>query len=119
MQQDQHLDTQESTNPLGAFLNARDRSDDALDARPDFFDVAHMARVDAVKAIVNKFFKAKQGVYVNHRLNRNKPFSVVKVAHPDFPRVSFSEKDRVYRNPLLALGCEIKTTNTGVVIRVK
>ncbi len=104
-----------ASSPSGAVIDALQRSAKALDNMPDAFTHEHLAVVDEVRAIVDSFFRVKNGIYVNHRVNRGKPFSVVKVDRPMFPRVSHATKQKTWREPLEALGVEIvfsKGTNS-------
>lgn len=80
----------------------------ALQEHADFFESdAHQQKIDQVREIVENFFKVCKNIYVNHRANRGKPFTVVKVEKPQFPRMKQSEIDLLYREPLKALGVEI------------
>ena len=80
----------------------------ALQEHANFFESpAHQQKIDQVREIVENFFTVCKRIYVNHRANRGKPFTVVKVEKPQFPRMKQSEIDLVYREPLKALGVEI------------
>lgn len=80
----------------------------ALQEHADFFESdAHQQKIDQVREIVENFFTVCKNIYVNHRANRGKPFTVVKVEKPQFPRMKQSEIDLLYREPLKALGVEI------------
>lgn len=96
------IEMEESTNPQWAVVDVHQRSVDAVDRYPDFFNnSAHEARVLAVESIVKKFFPVHNGMYRNYRVGRGKPFTVVKVDKPDFPNhLSREERDRVYYGPL-------------------
>lgn len=110
------IEMEESPNPQWAVIDVHQRSADAIDRYPDFFnDPAHEARVDAVESIVKQFFKVRKGIYRNHRTGRGKPFTVVKVDNPDFPNhLSRAERDRLYHNPLKQLNVEpIFSKNTN------
>lgn len=102
------IEMDESPNPQWAVIDVHQRSLDALDRHPAFFDdPQHMARVEAVESIVKKFFTVRNGMYRNYRSGRGKPFTVVKVDKPDFPNhLSRAERDRIYHDPLKNLGVE-------------
>lgn len=116
--EEKYVHTAESKEPLSAYLDAKFRSLDALEQYPDFFTEEHLDRVQQVVEICDKFFKVKNGIYVNHRTGRNNPFSVVKVNSPYFPAVSLARKATEYRDPVLALGGEIRHSPQGVIIRI-
>lgn len=102
------IETEESKNPQWAVIDVHQRSLDAIDRYPDFFnDPAHEARVDAVESIVKKFFPVRNGMYRNHRVGRGKPFTVVKVDKPNFPNhLSKADRDKLYYDPLAKLNIE-------------
>ncbi len=102
------IEAEESMNPQWAAVDVHQRSLDALDRYPNFFDdPAHEARVKAVELIVKKFFTVRNGMYRNYRIGRGKPFTVVKVDKPDFPNhLSRAERDRIYHKPLELLNVE-------------
>lgn len=102
------IEMEESPNPQWAVIDVQQRSLDAIDRYPNFFnDPAHEARVVAVESIVKQFFPVRNGMYRNYRVGRGKPFTVVKVDKPDFPNhLSRSERDRIYYDPLKQLNVE-------------
>jgi hypothetical protein len=102
------IEAEESINPQWAVVDVHQRSLDALDRYPSFFDdPAHTSRVDAVEQIVKKFFTVRNGMYRNYRVGRGKPFTVIKVDKPNFPNhLSRAERDRLYHTPLAQLGVE-------------
>ena len=84
-------------------IDAAARSKAAIANNEAFFNYNHLNRIAAAKKIVNSFFTSKDAVYVNHRTNRGKPFSVVKVSHVgSWPTSKDKQKD-LYQ-PLAALG---------------
>ena len=90
------------------FADLNENQAQALMEHASFFEsAAHQQKIDQVRDIVTNFFKVRKAVYVNHRANRGKPFTVVKVDHPAFPRMKQHEIDACYREPLKALGVEI------------
>ena len=106
--QDRIINVEGSSNPVFAVVDAKVRSQQAAERNPAFFNSRqHQAKIAAVCDIVEGFFKIKKGVYVNHRENRGKPFTTVKVDNPAFPNVSRAKKQSSYLDPLRALGVEI------------
>lgn len=102
---------------VAAYIDAKVRSNFAARDNPDFFlDPDHIAKVNEVKAIVDRFFRIKKNIYVNHRANRGNPFTTVKVDNPQFPNsLTQSAKNVTYYKPLEKLGVEIvfsKSTNS-------
>lgn len=105
---------QRASNPIGAFINARERNLKASELAA-FRKAEHVAKVEKVQDIVKGFFKVYKGFYVNHRANNGKSFSVVKVDNPNFPNVSNAVKQATYANPLREMGVEVvfsKRTNS-------
>ena len=98
-----------------AAIDAQNRSAAAFNGNPFFSNPAHQAKIAAVQKIVEGFFTEHDGIYINHRENKGKPFSVVKVDRPVWSNMSSAKIDTVYRKPLAALGVEIvfsKQTNS-------
>ena len=118
-EEDRFINSRGSFNPLAAYLDAQTRSLEALEEFPEFFTEDHLERVRQIADICDRFFKVKNGVYVNHRTGHNKPFSVVKVDSPLFPAVSLARKQAEYRGPIEALGGEFRKSAQGVIIHVK
>jgi len=84
-------------------VDAAKRSRSAVNKHQKFFDSDHLNRVDAAKQMVVDFFPITSDVYVNHRTNRGRPFSVVKVSNiGSWPSSKNKAKD-LYQ-PLAALG---------------
>jgi hypothetical protein len=115
------LQSRSASNPQGAVIDAQQCSLAALENHPEFFNADHMQRVHEARDIVAAFFPICKGVHVNHRANRGKCFSVVKVDHPQWPQVSFKTKQTRYVLPLQALGAQIVYTphTHSVLIRIK
>ena len=92
----------------GAAIDAIARSKQALRAHADFFDnPAHQAKIKAVQDVVEGFFKVHGGFYVNHRENRGKPFTTVKLVSPAWPKGGDRTKEASYLKPLRDMGVEI------------
>lgn len=117
--QDQFVNSSRACNPLAAYLDAQVRSQEALEQNPEFFDADHLARVEQIVEICNRFFRVKKDIHINHRLNRGDSFSVVKVLQPMFPAVSLARKAAEYRKPIQELGGEFRKVSEGVLIHVR
>lgn len=114
--QDRIIDVHSASNARWAASDAEIRNECALENHPAFFgSQQHQERIARVRDIVDGFFKVRRRIYVNHRENRGKPFTTVKVDGPVFPNVSQQRKQSEYLDPLRALGVEIvfsKRTNS-------
>jgi hypothetical protein len=116
-----NTNTNRTANPLGAWLNAQERSKAAEEAHADVFDTdEHVDRVAQVGEIVKAFF----GQYPNYhtkRANRGKPFESVKVSDCGYTLRKASTEDkntRLYK-PLMDMGnVDVKSTNGHLLIRV-
>ena len=111
------IDNEKSSNPIASIIDVNRRSCEAVDQYPEFFgSEEHQNTIGEVKAIVKSFFPTYKGLYVNHRANRGRPMTVVKVAEPKFPNtLPRKTKERFYYEPLERLGVEIvfsKGTNS-------
>lgn len=108
-------------NPLGAYLNAKYRSREAVNANKDFFTSdEHMDRIDAVTDIIRNFFGCVPS-YVTARANRGRPFDSIKVEAAGYriARVSREEKQAKLYGPLDAIGgVTYKVTNGHLIVRV-
>tara|TARA_R110000796_G_scaffold171482_2_gene288587 strand:- start:237 stop:629 length:393 start_codon:yes stop_codon:yes gene_type:complete len=102
------IDNKKSSNPMASIIDVERRSGEAVDQYPEFFgSVEHQNTIDEVKAIVKSFFPSYKELYVNHRVNRGHPMTVIKVAEPKFPNtLPTKTKERVYKEPLERLGVE-------------
>lgn len=113
---DDTINTPRASNPVAACIDAASRNQQAIAQHAEFFGSAkHQQKLAAVQSIVESFFAVRKGLYVNHRANGGKPFSVVKVDNPQFPRLTNAQIDQVYRKPLRDLGVEVvfsKSTNS-------
>jgi hypothetical protein len=91
---------------IAATLDARARSDAAAEENPDFFlSTEHQRRIDAVTNIVTGFITTRKGVYVNHRQNRGRPFTVVKLDGVRWPsRKGRAQAKKEFYEPLEQLG---------------
>lgn len=113
--------TRRVANPLGAYLNAKYRSREAVNANKDFFNSnEHMDRIDAVTDIIRNFFDCAPS-YVTARANRGRPFDSIKVEAAGYriARVSREEKQAKLYGPLDAIGnVSYKVTNGHFIVRV-
>lgn len=104
-----------------AYDDAMARSQRALDNCPELADQDHLARVDAVKAIADKFFRVKKGSYINHREGGGgrKSMSTVKIDKPTWVPGMQAAKQKEFIEPLTALGVKvIKSTTQGTIIEI-
>lgn len=110
------INVHRARNAWAAVVDVGRRSALAQASCADFFSSAeHQDRVSQVQRIVSSFFTVHKGMYVNHRAGRGRPFTVVKVDNPDFPRLASKRIDEQYRTPLRELGVEVvfsKQTNS-------
>jgi hypothetical protein len=98
----------QASNPVAAVIDVQARSADALAKYPKFFNnPQHRAKVAAVTELLEDFFVVRKNIYVNQREGRGRPFTVIKVDHPQWPRMKAADVTRVYREPLAKLGVEI------------
>jgi hypothetical protein len=100
------IDSNVATNHLSArhcYIDATTQSSNARKTNSAFFNADHMQRVARVKDIADKFFPVKDCVYVNHRNNRGKPFTVVKVSKIGRWPANKNKQTDLYA-PLAALG---------------
>lgn len=90
------------------FADLRENQEQALIKHEAFFlSDTHVTKVEQVLDIVENFFTVHKAIYVNKRENRGKPFTVIKVEKPQFPRLSQTQIQTTYRDPLQVLGVEI------------
>ena len=90
------------------FADLQQKQAQAMQSHGALFESdAHVHKVDQVRVIVEAFFTVRKAVYVNHRANKGKPFTVIKMEQPEFPRMSQARIDALYREPLKALGVEV------------
>lgn len=91
-----------------AAIDVDRRSCEAKNNNSLFSDPDHVLKVKMVQDIVRSFFPVMKNMYVNHRENRGKSFTVVKVEQPNFPNhLSAEKRKKIYRQPLEDLGVEI------------
>lgn len=108
---DKLIDSEPTTSTAHAQAAAIDvalRNREAEDSNPAFHKPEHVKRVKAVRDIATRFFTVREAIYVNHRSNKKRPFSVVKVSRPQWPRVNNKTSDTAFYTPLKDLGVEIR-----------
>lgn len=97
-------ETRDVAQAVGAAIDVKLRSLGAELDNPAFNSADHVARVDAVKAIARSFFTVRENIYTNHRSNKSRPFTAVKVHRTEWPRVSPATANKRYYEPLEKLG---------------
>ena len=101
---------------VAALLDAESRSDAAANGNPDFFlSTSHQRRIASVTSIVTSFITSHKGCYVNHRQNRSRPFTVVKLAGVTWPaKKTRTQAQQDFYEPLEQLGVKpIHSANTN------
>jgi hypothetical protein len=113
------IETEAAPNPRAAAIDAANRSREAESVHAAFFNSRdHQHKIAVALDVVDNFFRVRKGVYVNHRVGRKQPFTVVKVDNPNWPRVSNRRADQEWRQPLAAIGAETvfsKRTNSYLI----
>lgn len=109
-------------NPLGAWINARQRDRAAVEQHQHFFNSAqHEKRIDQVCDILEDFFDREVDYITARGLNRNTAFDNVKMADVGRQLSSLSQKvkwDQLY-GPLHALGdVDVISSNGHLLVRV-
>lgn len=109
MLNEKEVETNPVRNRVFVAKDSKKREELAMKKHEKFFsDKEHVLKVELVKNIVESFFKVTNGLYVNSRPNRDKPFTSIKVANPIFPNdTTQSYRKKYYYDPLKALGVEI------------
>ena len=118
--QEDTVTTVKAANPLGAYLDARRRSQSAVNSNEFFSSNDHLDRVDAVTSVIRNFFGCNPS-YVTARVNRGRPFDSVKVEAAGYKiaRTSSKEKKEKLYGPLDAIGgVTYKVTNGHLIVRV-
>jgi hypothetical protein len=116
---DKKINIRASINRLGAWLDAKDKNAEAIRTYPDFVTKSdHLDKINRVKQILERFFNDPD-IYINHRINRGRPFTAIKVNHPYFN----SERQRTARTELRApidriAGTERVSTDQGYIVRI-
>lgn len=98
------METRDVDEAKAAAIDVACRSMGALQDNPAFSTTEHVNRVDAVKAIARSFFTVRENIYTNHRANKRRPFTAVKIYRTEWPRVSPMIANKNFYKPLEALG---------------
>ena len=108
-----------SVNRLGAWLDAKDKNAEAVKMYPDFIQKSsHLDKIYKVKKILETFFNYPD-IYVNHRINKGKPFTAIKVDHPYFNRQRQLTAKTELRAPIDKIpGTERVQTGQGYIVRI-
>ena len=117
---EKEINSHYATNPLGAWLNAVERSNnDFYLYESEFTDCTYVNRLTQIKDLAEKFFNQKVD-YINYRGNRGKPFTALKFTNIKFPNnLTTTQKDSTFYYPMKQLNVTLKPTKTnGYVIRV-
>jgi hypothetical protein len=113
--------TNTSPNPLGSYLDAKERDRAARATLKDLLDTdEHVDRVVAVGAIIKRFFD-RYPSYHTARPNRGKPFEGVKIADVGamLSRKPTEVKQAELYGPLEALGnVDVISKNGHLMVRV-
>jgi hypothetical protein len=113
--------TCKTANPLGAWLNAKERGEVAMNLHREFFESdEHLDRLEAVAQIIKDFFGHSPNYYTPRGIGR-KPFESVKVSDCGWflSRKSVQEKSERLYEPLDALGdVDFKSKNGHLIVRV-
>ena len=98
-----------SGRPWFAKESAEDRGAKALEEFPEFFNSPeHIKKVSKVHEILDSFIPVRKAKYENHRANKGKPMTVIKIENPQFPNiVPMAKREEDYYGPLKDLGVEI------------
>lgn len=111
-----------SQNPLGSYLDANNRSQQAFELHKSLFDSdEHVDRVVAVNDIITKFFGHPPHYRTYRGLGSRRPFESVKVANVGhiLSRISIERKNAELYAPLLAMeGVKVISKNGHLTIHV-
>jgi hypothetical protein len=112
--QTEMIETRPACNPMAALIDVRERDNLAYQQHRAFFDnPEHQKRVAQVQQLVDGWFTVRKAVYVNRRFGHKRPFTVVKVDDPQWPRRSHTEVENNWRKPLDKLGVERRYSKTS------
>lgn len=110
-----------SGNPLGSYIDARERAKMAMELHQDFFnDPTHLDRVADVISIMRNFF-GRGPDYITPRGINRKPFEAVKIQEVGhiLSRTKLDVKNERLYAPLLAIGnVEVISKNGHLTVRV-
>ena len=119
--QEEATSTNRSPNPLGSYLDAKERDAAARKSLAKVFDTdEHVDRVVAVGEIIKKFF-GRAPSYHTARSGWKRPFENIKIEHVGafLTRKGKIVKQRELYDPLLALGdVDVISKNGHLTVRV-
>lgn len=119
--QEETATTRRAANPLGAYLNARERDVAAYAIHKDRFDTdEHVDRVVTVCQKINEFFGRNPNYITRRGLGGHKAFEAIKISDVGMKlsRTAIPVKNRFY-DSLAALGnVEVKSVNGHLIVRV-
>lgn len=111
-----------SPNPLGSYLNAVHRGNEALTLHKKFFESkAHLDRIETASAIMEAFFGQLPDYVTPRGLGSRKPFESIKFANVGhiLRRKSQTEKQSRLYGPLNAMGkVKIKIQNGHMLVSI-
>lgn len=114
--------TRKSSNPLGSYLDAKERDAIAKEQHKGFFDTdEHVDRLVAVSDVLKGFFGRSPDYITARGINRKRPFENVKYEHVGsiLSRTPADVKNARLYAPLLALGnVEVISKNGHLTVRV-
>lgn len=120
--QEDTVNSTRSPNPLGSYLDARERDAIARKQHELFFDTdAHVDRVIAVCDILKAFFKRSPNYLTARGINSNKPFENIKYQDVGslLSRTPIAVKNERLYGPLLALGnVQVISKNGHLTVRI-
>lgn len=111
-----------SPNPLGSYLNAKERSNDAYKLHRKLFDSnSHLDRVEKVCEILQNFFGRPASYFTYRGLGGRKPFENIKMEQVGhiLSRTPIAKKNEKLYGPLQALGnVQVISKNGHLIVRV-
>jgi hypothetical protein len=113
--------TRRAANPLGAFLNAKERDKQAYEQHKNIFDTDnHVDRVAAVCDKINEFFGRNPNYITRRGLGRRKPFEAIKISDVGtvLSRTPMPVKARFYESLTQMGKVEVNSTNGHLIVRV-
>jgi hypothetical protein len=116
--------TRSAPNPLGAYINAKCRDQEAGELHANLFDSdEHVARIQAVAEILKAFFGSYPNYYTKRGLGirMGKPFESVKMCDVGrfLNKKTMKQKSEGLYEPLLALGnIKVKSINGHFLVSV-
>ena len=113
--------TRKAANPLGAYLNARERDQIAFEKHKDRFDTdEHVDRVVEVCQKINEFFGRNPNYFTRRGVGCRRPFEAVKISDVGsmLSRMPQPVKARFYESLHKMGNVEVDSTNGHLIVRV-